>query len=169
MNWKDLAKTLAGVGLPILANAVAPGSGTIIALVANALGLGANATPDEIASAVNANPDNIVKLKALQDKHEEILAKAGYDAEVAVIQSVNLTLQTEAQGGSWLQKNHHAVESLLVVNLVVAVYFVLPLLRIAVPVIPEFAYMMLGAVLGVTAWQRGQANVVTAKNQGNRQ
>lgn len=161
MNWKDLAKTLTTVGLPILANAVAPGSGAIVSLVANALGLGASATPDQIAAAAT-NPDNIVKLKELQDRHEEMLVKAAYDAEVRQVESVNKTLQTEAMGGSWLQRNHHALESLAFMVWIMGVYFILPLLKIAVPVIPEFAFMAAGAVLGVTAWQRGQANVATA-------
>ena len=80
MDWKDVAKKIASVGLPILANAVAPGSGSIVALVTNALGLGSNATPEQVSAAV-ANPDNLVKLKELQDRHEEVLVQAGYDAE----------------------------------------------------------------------------------------
>jgi len=38
------------------------------------------------------------------------------------------------------------------------------LVAIPVPAVPESAWLMLGAILGVTAWQRGSANIVTAKN-----
>lgn len=162
MDWKDVAKKFASIGLPILANAIAPGSGTVVTLVASALGLGPSATPDQVAAAA-ANPDNIVKLKELQDRHEEVLVKAAYDAEVSVVESVNKTLQTEAMGGSWLQRNHHAMESMATVALVWAVYFILPLSKIPVPAIPETAWLTLGTILGVTAWMRGQANVATAK------
>jgi hypothetical protein len=163
MDWKSLGEKLVSVGLPILGNALVPGGGTIVALVANALGLGVNATPDQIATAVSTNPDNIVKLKELQDRHEEVLIKVAYDAENRNIEAVNKTLQTEAMGGSWIQRNHHALESMGTVALVWAVYFILPILKIPVPVIPETAWITLGAILGVTAWMRGQANVAVAK------
>jgi hypothetical protein len=79
------------------------------------------------------------------------------------VEAVNKTLQTEAMGGSWLQRNHHALESMISVCLVVGVYFILPLFHIPVPVVPEFAFMMLGSILGVTAWQRGKANIQIAQ------
>lgn len=162
MDWKTVAEQVAKIGLPILANAIAPGSGTVVALVANALGLGSNATPEQVSTAIATNPDNVVKLKELQDRHEETLVKAAYDAENRNVEAVNKTLQTEAMGGSWLQRNHHGIESLSTVGLVWAVYFVLPLAKIPVPTIPAEAWLTLGAILGVTAWMRGQANVQTA-------
>ena len=123
------------------------------------------------ATTMASAPDSILKLRELELKHEEFMVKAAYDAEVAhaveaakQVDSVNKTLQTEAMGGSWLQRNHHAMESLAVVGMVIGVYFLLPLLKLPVPVIPEFAFMMLGAILGVTAWQRGQANNTIAKS-----
>ena len=77
---------------------------------------------------------------------------------------MNKTLQTEAMGGSWLQRNHHAIESLATVALVWAVYFILPLAKIQVPTIPPEAWLTLGAILGVTAWMRGKANVAVASD-----
>jgi hypothetical protein len=165
MNWKDLGKQFAGVGLPLLANAIAPGSGSIVALVAHALGLAPDAKPDEIAAAA-ANPDALLKLRELQDRHEEVLVKAAYDAETAAIQAVNATLQADARGDSWLQKNHHAIESLAATFSVVAIYFLLPLFKLPVPNVPEFAWMMLAAILGVTSWQHGMVNRTIAQNQG---
>jgi len=166
MDWKALGKTLAGLGLPILGGAMGGPAGALFGkMAAGALGLSADATPEQVATAVNTNPDNVAKLLELQNTHQEVLVKAAYEAETAAIQAVNATLQADARGDSWLQKNHHAIESLTATLMVVGIYFVLPLLKIPVPTVPEFAFMMLGAILGVTAWKHGVVNQTIAQNQ----
>jgi len=72
-DWKSLGGLLAKQGLPILANAIIPGSGTVVALITNALGLSHDASPQDIATAINSNPDNIVKLKELQISMRKLL------------------------------------------------------------------------------------------------
>lgn len=162
MDWKAIAKQLASLGLPILGAAVGGPAGAIAGKgLAAALGLGSDATPEQTAAALgNVSGEQIVALKALDAQ----MAKDQLEASTAQVEAVNKTLQTEAMGGSWLQRNHHAMESLATVGLVWAVYFILPLAKISVPVIPETAWLTLGAILGVTAWMRGQANVATAKS-----
>jgi hypothetical protein len=162
MKWKDLAKQLANLGLPIIGAAVGGPAGAVVGKgLAAALGLGANATPEQTAAALGqVNGDQLVALKSLDAQ----MAKDQLEATTAQIEAVNKTLQTEAMGGSWLQKNHHAIESMFTVGLVGAIYFILPLAKLPVPAVPEAAWLMLGAILGVTAWQRGAANVATAKN-----
>lgn len=161
MDWKTIAKQLAGLGLPILGAAVGGPAGAIAGKgLAAALGLGADATPEQTAAALgNVSGEQLVALKSLDAQ----MAKDQLEASTAQVEAVNKTLQTEAMGGSWLQRNHHAIESISTVALVWAVYFILPLLKIPVPTIPETAWLTLGAILGVTAWMRGQANVATAK------
>lgn len=160
MNFKEIAGKIAAIGLPLLGGAVAgPGGALAMKQVAAALGLGADATPEQTAVALGSmTGEQLVKLREI----EADLAKAQLQAETAQVEAVNKTLQTEAMGGSWLQRNHHAMESLATVALVWAVYFVLPLLKIPVPTIPETAWLTLGAILGVTAWMRGKANVAQA-------
>lgn len=162
MNWKDVASKLASLGLPILGAALGGPAGAAVGKgLAAALGLSADATPEQTAAALgNVNGDQLVALKALDAQ----MAKDQLTTAAAQVDSVNKTIQTEAMGGSWLQRNHHAIESMFVVGLVGAIYFVLPLLAIPVPSVPEAAWLMLGAILGVTAWQRGQANVAAAQN-----
>lgn len=162
MNWKDLAKKLGELGLPILGAAIGGPAGAIAGKgLAAALGLGADATPEQTAAALgNVSGEQLVALKALDAQ----MAKDQLEASSRQVEAVNKTLQTEAMGGSWLQRNHHAIESLATVALIWAVYFILPLAKIPVPVIPETAWLTLGAILGVTAWMRGQANVQSVKN-----
>jgi len=72
---------------------------------------------------------------------------------------------TEARGDNWIQKNHHAIESLAFTAFIIGVYFILPLLHISVPQIPEFAFMAIGVILGVTAWKHGEVNKIIAQGQ----
>lgn len=162
MDWTEVAKKLANIGLPILGAAVGGPAGAIAGKgLAAALGLGSDSTPEQTAAALgNVTGEQIVALKALDAQ----MAKDQLQAGTAQIEAVNKTLQTEAMGGSWLQRNHHAIESMFTVGLVGCIYFVLPLAKLPVPAVPEAAWLMLGAILGVTAWQRGSANVATAKN-----
>ena len=161
MNWTDVAKKLAAIGLPLLGGAVGGPAGAMIGKgISAALGLSEDATPEQAAAALGTlNGDQLVALRNLEAEQ----AKVQMQTAAQQVEAVNKTLQTEAMGGSWLQRNHHAIESLLTVGLVWAIYVVLPLSHIPVPVVPESAWITLGAILGVTAWMRGQANVATAK------
>lgn len=172
MDWKSVGKQLIGVGLPLLGNAIIPGSGTAIALVANALGLGSSATPEQVATAIG-NPDNVLKLKELQDKHEETLAKMAYDAENAAIESVNKTMQAEAAAAAnenWWQKgwrpfNGYVIGVASFVS-VVGVFYLAYLalagkdpaaLNILPSIVTSIAMVLAipGAAVGITAWHRG--------------
>src|SRR5258708_15818424 len=98
MNWKDIAKQLANLGLPILGAAIAGPAGAIVGKgLAAALGLGADATPEQTAAALgNVNGEQLVALKALDAQ----MAKDQLEASTRQVESVNKTLPTEAMGGS---------------------------------------------------------------------
>ena len=162
MDWKAIVKQLAGLGLPLLGGALGGPAGAVVGQgIASALGLSQDATPEQTAAALgNMSGEQLVALRAIEAQ----MAKDHLQAGTALTEQVNKTLQTEAMGGSWLQRNHHAIESMFTVGLVGCIYFILPLVAIPVPAVPESAWLMLGAILGVTAWQRGSANIVTAKN-----
>ena len=150
-----------------------PLAGMAAEFIAGKMGL-SNTTVDAVKDAVaGVTGADKVKLEEIHSQLQDHLAQYGLQlqtvevtAAASQVASVNQTLQADARGDSWLQKNHHAVESLLTVCCLIAVYFVLPLLRIPVPTIPEAAFLMLGSIVGVTAWQHGQTNVQIAKNNG---
>ena len=163
MQLKDIVEGFAKIGLPLLGAALPiPGGAAIGTALASAIG-SSSSDPKDILAMLTSNADALAKAKQFEQTHQETMLKLTLDAETTQVESVNKTLQTEAMGGSWLQRNHHAIESLATVGLVWAVYFILPLAKIPVPAIPETAWLTLGAILGVTAWMRGQANVATAK------
>jgi hypothetical protein len=169
MDGKTLALEFAKIGLPILGACLPfPGGAAIGSALAAAIG-SPSGKPEDILATLTTSAEALAQGKQFELTHQETMLRISVDAEIKMaesaavqVQAVNQTLQTEAMGGSWLQKNHHAIESLMASSSVIAIYFVLPLLHEAVPVVPETAWMMLAAILGVTAWQRGAASVATA-------
>jgi hypothetical protein len=147
-----------------------PLAGMAAEFIAGKLGLG-NSTVEAVKDAVaGVSGADKVKLAQIQADLQEHLAQYGLQlqmaevqASAAVVTSVNTTLQADARGDSWLQKNHHAIECLATVGCIISIYFVLPLAHIPIPAVPESAFLMLGGILGVTSWQRGQVNTVIAK------
>lgn len=108
MEWKDIAKTVAGyapmlstvlaatgVGAPAAAAIAAAGS-----LISSALGV--PNTPDDVAQALATNPEAAVKLKQIEADHGEHLAQIAnvqqaqeLAAQTTQIETVNTTMQVE--------------------------------------------------------------------------
>jgi hypothetical protein len=152
MNWQDISKDVAKIA-PALGAAVGGPAGAGIGSVIASL-LGCANTPDAVQQALTIDPDAAVKIKSLETQVQLAQITAASDQ----VKSVNETLVADARGDSFWQKNHHAFESTFVVLMVAAIYVGLPMMGIAVPSIPESVFIMLGAILGVTAWQHGQVN-----------
>jgi hypothetical protein len=151
----DVANPLAGMAAEFIAGKLHLGTSTV------------EAVKDAVAGVTGADK---VKLAEIQAQLQDHLAQYGLQlqttqvtAAATQVVAVNETLQADARGDNWLQKNHHAIESLATVGCVIGIYFILPLCKLPVPVVPEFAFMMLGAVLGVTAYQHGQVNKTIAE------
>lgn len=162
MDWKDIAKNAGAVGLPAIGAALGgPGGARLGSLLASALGC--DSTPEAVSQALVANPDAAVKLREIEANAQI----AQITAAAAQVEAVNKTLQTEAMGGSFWQRNHHAYESSFALLLISAIYVLLPAFKIPVPDVPGDVWIMVGAVLGVTAYQRGAANVAVAKGGGD--
>jgi len=161
MQWSDIRTDLAAVapGLgAVIGGPVGAGVGKLVAVA-----LGTDSTPDAVSQALKIDPDAAIKLRQIDATVQVAQITAAATQQAAV----NQTLQTEAMGGDYWQRNHHAFESSFVVLLITGIYFVLPLLNTSVPTVPGEVWLMLGAVLGVTAWQRGQANVTVASGGNN--
>jgi hypothetical protein len=106
MDWKDIAATV-GKAAPLLGTLLGgPAGGAVGALVASALGTGAD--PDAVAKEIAANPDAAVKLREIEAKRQADLqgltvdlAKAEMAAAVQASASVNTTMQAEAAAEHW--------------------------------------------------------------------
>ena len=106
MDFSEIGKKIATMGLPLLANAVVPGGGAIVSLIASALGL-TNDEPDTIALALQSDPNAAVKLKELQTRHIEKLEEialqryqAELSAETTQQSNINKTIQEELKSDS---------------------------------------------------------------------
>ena len=158
MEWKDLSNDIAKIA-PTLGGVIGgPAGAGIGALLASALGVGNS--PSEVQQALITSPDAAVKLKALETQ----VAIAQITSAAQQVDAVNKTLQTEAMGGSYWQRNHHAYESSFTLLLVAGIYIALPIAHIPVPLVDPTVWLMIGGILGVTAWQRGAANIKVASN-----
>lgn len=163
MDWSDIS-TLIGTAAPILGGLVAgPAGSTVASVIASEFGCAP--TPDALHAAISTDPEAGVKLAMIQATNKATLqglvvtsAANQLAADTARIQAVNATLQAEATGKDWLQRNWHPIGGLAAIGLLVAIYFILPLFGQPVPAVPESAWIMLGAILGVTAWQHGQVD-----------
>ena len=147
-----------------------PLAGAAAEFLAGKLGLG-TATVDAVQQTISGmSGADQVKLKQIAAELQDHLAQynvqlqvAGMQSEAVQVTAVNTTLQTDARGDSWWQKNHHAFESSFSLLMVAAIYVLLPILKVPVPAVDPMVWMMIGGILGVTAWQHGQVNQAMAK------
>lgn len=106
MDWKDIAGVV-GKAAPLLGTLLGgPAGGAVGALVASALGTGAD--PDAVAKEIAANPDAAIKLREIEAQRQTDLqglavdlAKAEMAAAVQAAASVNTTMQAEAAAEHW--------------------------------------------------------------------
>jgi len=160
MDWKEIAQDVAKAS-PILGTLLAATpAGQVIkvgGMIASALGCGN--TPTDVQQALVSDPDAAVKLKDIEAK----VQIAQLTAAASQVQSVNQTLQEEAKGESWWQRNHHAFESSFALLMVASIYILLPILKVPVPLIDPTVWLMIAAILGVKAWQQGEIGQINAK------
>ena len=170
-TWSDIAETVGAIAPEVGTLLGGPVGSVVGSLVSKVLGC--DSTPDAVSQALATNPNAAVQLKQLEVQEATTLAQLKQATEVAKITadttrqtSVDNLLTEEAKGDSWLEKNWHPIGCLTVIGLIVALYFIFPLLTgfglvVVIPAVPEAVWMMLGAILGVTAWQA--PNMLNAK------
>lgn len=157
MDWKDVGKSVAQFA-PMLGSLLPiPGAGMAGQLIANAFGT--ENTPDAIHNAIKADPDAAIKLAKIEADNSTMLQQE----LTKRIQAVNETMRAEAKSEHWMQWSWRPFVGFIFGFSFLGVYFILPLAKIPVPVIPTEAWMMIGAVLGVASWHRGAAKVEEAK------
>lgn len=115
--WKNIAGTVAELGLPMLGTALGipgPVSAFAVKLVKKALGLPADASEDDINSTI-AGMDPDVARSALEGAQSEVVAKYEYLKTLAEVQGrvaergiseVNKTMRAELGKVSWWHWRH---------------------------------------------------------------
>lgn len=149
-NWQSIAGSLAQIGLPALGGLFGgPLGSTIGGLVGKgvAAALGVEATPQAVATAIQADP-NAAAVKLAQIEAE---TKAK-DAELADIANARATTVQLAQTGSPIAYGAPVVSIVITVG-----FFVLMFMLFFVRVdIPPTVFQLLSLLLGVVASQFSQ-------------
>jgi hypothetical protein len=152
MDWNDIKSDVAKVA-PFLGLAIGGPAGVGLGtLLASALGV--ENTPSDVQHALLVDPLAAVKIKELETQ----VKMANITAAASQVQVVNETLQADARGDSYWQKSHHAFECSFTILMVAAIYILLPILKVPAPNIDPTVWIMIGGILGVTAWQHGEVN-----------
>lgn len=161
MDWKDLGATL-GKFAPLIGTAIGGPAGAAVGALVSAT-LGTANDPSVVQQALVSNPDIALKLAQLESDQrvqlQTLIVTAEQNrlnAETAQLVAVNLTMQTEAKADHWATYSWRPFIGFVFGIMMLGIYFVLPLLHIAVPLVPTEAWLSLGAVLGVASWYRGK-------------
>lgn len=167
MELKDIAESLAKIGLPLLGTALLGPAGALIGkTVADAIGSN-DTDPAKIAySILSGNAEVQDKAREFQMKNREMLLDYRarmYESETKRLEAVNATMQSESKSEHWAQWLWRPFNGFVLGTLVLGDYFVLPLLKIPSPYVPPEVWMALGAILGVASWHRGKAKVTKAE------
>lgn len=161
MNWSDVAPKVAAAA-PILGTLLGgPAGAAVGGLIASALGTAAD--PEDVSKVLTTNPDAAVKLRQIEAersvKLQELLVAAEQNrltAETSQIQAVNATMQAESKADHWPTYTWRPFVGFVFGVTFFGTYFMLPLLKLPVPVVPFEAWACIGAVLGVASWYRGK-------------
>lgn len=175
LNFKDLLSDVAPTIGQALFAGFTGGAGPAAMVLAkkamstvlNKLGVSESEDINENAQAIAIaakDPALAAQIKAAeQDFQLEIsrihsdLAKAYIDAQIESAKAVNETMRVEAQSEHWLSWSWRPITGLATTFLIIADYFVLPLLSIDPPAIPTEIWLLLGGILGVQSFFRSKA------------
>lgn len=102
MDWKELGKKIVGVGAPLLGGAVGgPGGAALGGILSEALGVSTD-NPDDIARAIDADPEAATKLQQIQSEERirlrEIASERALsetEAETERQRMINETMRSE--------------------------------------------------------------------------
>jgi Holin of 3TMs, for gene-transfer release len=161
MDWKDVGEVVGKIapGVGALFGPLGAGLGAIVSAA-----LGVENTPDAVAQAIKTDPDAAVKLQQiLSDERVKIqdLQFQAFAAQLnsanATIAAVNATMQAETKAEHWASWMWRPYIGFVTGTMVFGCYFVLPLMKVPVPMVPTDVWWMLGGILGIASWFRGKA------------
>lgn len=156
----DVIKT----ALPFIGTALGgPLGGMAADFVGSKLGIPASSVDTVKAILGGMPPEKLVEMKQIELEFQLKMATLGFDStskldelNVQVIEAVNKTMQAEAASEHWPTYSWRPFCGFIFGTMFIGVYFILPLAHIPVPVIPQEAWLAMGAVLGVASFFRGK-------------
>lgn len=74
MDWKQVGNAVISVGAPLLGGALfGPAGATVGSIIAGKFGVSPDATPDQVLTAINGDPEAALKLREIETTHVERL------------------------------------------------------------------------------------------------
>ena len=159
MDYVSILKTVAPTVATMLGG---PLAGMAVKFIGDQIGIPA-ATTDAVTAALTSmgeTPEGRIKLAEIDAALRTHAIDAGVDLERIAAQNaadVNKTMQIEATAEHWPSYSWRPFCGMVFGTMFFGCYFVLPLLRIPVPIVPVEAWAAMGSVLGIASWFRGKA------------
>jgi hypothetical protein len=167
MDITDVIKTVLPWVGTALGGPLGAGAATF---VASRLGL-SDTSVQNVTTTIQSmlgNPEQVAKLKEIENDYQLSMAKAGYDhiehleqinASVLTTQvsSVNASMQAESKSDHWPTYSWRPFIGFMFGVMALSDYFVLPLMHLTVPVVPQEVWLGFAAILGTASFFRGKA------------
>jgi hypothetical protein len=161
MDWKDIASTV-GKFAPLVGTALGGPAGAAVGAIVSAA-LGTPNTPDAVSQALQVDPAAAMKLAEIEKDRtlgiQQLIVQSEANrlaSETAALQAVNATMQVEDKSDHWPSYSWRPFCGFVFGIMFGGVYFVLPLCKLPVPVVPFEAWAAMGGVLGVASFFRGR-------------
>ena len=157
MDWSNVGTKLAQIGLPLLGAALPiPGGAAIGRAMATFVTGNHAATPEQTIAALN-DPVAQEKAREFYAQNQTAILQAQLAAETAQIESVNATMRTEADSKNWPTWTWRPFIGFVFGTMCFGDYFILPLLGIESPKLPQEMFVAFMAILGVASWGHSMA------------
>lgn len=146
MDWKQVGNTAISVGAPLLGGALfGPAGAAVGSIIAGKFGVSPDATPDQVLTAINGDPDAALKLRKIETDHVEHLQ---------ALENERLRIETADVQNARSVHQHHWMPSVLTLSLMVM--FACAFNALLFMVLPDGNRDMVNFMLGqLSGWLSG--------------
>ena len=146
MDWKEIGRTAASVGAPLLGGALfGPAGAAVGSIIAGKFGVSPDATPEQVLTAIKGDPDAALKLRKIETDHVEHLQ---------ALENERLRIETADVQSARNVHQHHWMPSVLTLSLMVM--FACAFNALLFMVLPDGNRDMVNFMLGqLSGWLSG--------------
>jgi len=162
MSFLKAITGVVGAIAPSVANVILPGSGNLIHTLMRKVTGDKDSPIEQVAAKIDGDPALMIEFQKVVMDHEVSMSKV----DAAKLESVNLTMRTEAQSDKWPQYSWRPFNGFAFPLTVIYIYAILPTLEKAVPEVPELLWLGWLSILGVATYGRGKEKRVAAGEKG---
>lgn len=158
MSLFDAIKEGVKAVAPMAADAVIPGSGSLIEGLMRRVTGDSVSDIEQVAAQIHADPTLMVELQKAALEQEKNLA----EIEARKLETVNVTMRAETVSEKWQQYSWRPWNGFTYPVAVMLIYVLLPMCGKPVPEVPQWIWIGWLSILGVATWDRGKAKRAAA-------